>query len=406
MNRGALGELRRRPGYAPMYGASLLGRLANEMAPVGVVLFVLDRTGSAVVAGLVVAAASFPSVVTGPLLGAWLDRSRRRIAMIAGDAVVSIATLALLIAAAGNAADWTLPLIALASGVTYPLVTGGFTSLLPSIVGERLRRDANALEATNFHLGVIAGPALAAVLAAISPLTAVLVQLGLKAMALALTVRLRDPRPEAPADMSVRSAARDGLTALLRTPPLLAVTTAGALSLGGRGLLVIGFPFFAAEQLGTGKSFAGWMWAAFAAGSIAGALGFGRLQHRYPTHTLALGGIAACAVVMATWPLAEAPATALALCALAGFVYGPGFVAQFGVRQEWAPPELQAQVFMTAAATKPALFAIGSAVGGVVIADWGAEALMLTAAAVQMAAALVGVAILRPTFAAPQPNRY
>ena len=43
------------------------------------------------------------------------------------------------------------------------------------------------------------------------------------------------------------------------------MTAAGALNLGGLGLLTVAFPFFAADELGVDRSVSGYMWAAFAA---------------------------------------------------------------------------------------------------------------------------------------------
>ena len=55
------------------------------MFSVGVVLLVLDRTGSAGLAGLAVAAITLPSLISGPLLGAWLDLTGRRRALMVLD---------------------------------------------------------------------------------------------------------------------------------------------------------------------------------------------------------------------------------------------------------------------------------------------------------------------------------
>ncbi len=65
------------PGYLPFVSAATLARVSDEMFSVGVVLLVLDRTGSAGLAGLAVAAITLPSLLTGPLLGAWLDLTGR-----------------------------------------------------------------------------------------------------------------------------------------------------------------------------------------------------------------------------------------------------------------------------------------------------------------------------------------
>ena len=52
------------------------------------VLLVLDRTGSAGQAGLVLSAATLPSLATAPLIGAWLDSHPWRRAAIAVHLVV------------------------------------------------------------------------------------------------------------------------------------------------------------------------------------------------------------------------------------------------------------------------------------------------------------------------------
>ena len=224
---GALGRrlapLRRSPGYTRFWCAATLARVANEMAAVGVVLYVLDRTGSAAWAGATLAAITLPSIVTGPILGAWLDRGGRRLEAIRLDQAVSAGSLALVAVLAGEAPDALLPLVALPAGVTFPLSTGGFSSLIPSYVDASLRVQANALEASSYNTAIVAGPALAGALAtAIDPLAAVLVQIGLKLCALVLTLMLR-PRGRLPSrpDISVRRIALEGFRLLAASRPLL-----------------------------------------------------------------------------------------------------------------------------------------------------------------------------------------
>ena len=78
MDRASLQRLRAQPGYLPFVSAATLARVSDEMFSVGVVLLVLDRTGSAELAGFAVAAITLPSLISGPLLGAWLDLTGRR----------------------------------------------------------------------------------------------------------------------------------------------------------------------------------------------------------------------------------------------------------------------------------------------------------------------------------------
>ncbi len=398
---GVLGErlapFRRSPGYARFWCAATLARVANEMAAVGVVLYVLDRTGSAGWAGATLAALTLPSIVTGPVLGAWLDRGGRRLEAIRLDQAVSAASLALVVALAGEAPDALLPLMALLAGVTFPLSTGGFSSLIPSYVDATLRVQANALEASSYNTAIVAGPALAGVLAtAIDPLAAMLIQVGLKvcALVLTLTLRQRERLPSRPG-ISVRRITLEGFRLLAASRPLLAATVAGSVSLVGRGLLALAFPFFAVEELGEPEGFAGWLWAAFAVGSLLGGVGPLGIQARRRPHEIVVVAAGVAGLVMLLWPLAPSPAVALVLIAAGGFVYGPGLVATFSVRQEEAPAELQSQIFMTGAGLKTASFAIGSALSGALVVELGAAEVLVLAAALHLLAGAGGALLAR-----------
>ncbi len=166
MTASTLGRLRRQPGYPLFWATATITRLADDMFSVGVVLLVLERTDSPGLAGATVAAVTLPSIVTGPLLGAWLDRSGRRRSVMMLDQVLAASTLVGIVVLAGNAPNWTLPLVALVAGSTWPLSFGGFTSLIPVIVPDELLAQANALEATSFNFAVIGGPALAGTISA------------------------------------------------------------------------------------------------------------------------------------------------------------------------------------------------------------------------------------------------
>jgi MFS family permease len=173
MDRESLRALRRQPGYTRFLGAATLARLADEMFSVAVVLLVLERTGSAALAGATVAAITLPSALTGPVLGAWLDVTGRRRGLMVFDQLVISASLVGLVLLAGHGPNVLLPLVALAAGLTYPLSFGGFTSLIPVLVPEELLPPANAIEASSFNFALVIGPALAGTIAALAgPATA------------------------------------------------------------------------------------------------------------------------------------------------------------------------------------------------------------------------------------------
>jgi MFS family permease len=398
MDRDSLRQLRTQPGYLAFVSAATLARVSDEMFSVGVVLLVLDRTGSAALAGATVAAITFPSLVSGPLLGAWLDLTGRRRTLMVIDQVVIASVLIALVALVGNAPNWVIPLLVIPAGVTYPLSFGGFTSMIPSLVPGELLPPANALETTSFNAALVTGPALAGTLSgAISPATPLIVEAGLALAALALIVRIPglDRTPEHAPERTLWSVAGDGLRTIVAVPALRGVTTTAAFGMAGLGLLTVAFPLFAVEHLGVERSAAGYMWAAFAVGSTLGALGLLRVQRRFPPERIVFAGYAVFGLLVLLWPLASALPVFLALVALAALADGPALAAQFGTRQQHVPPSLYGQVFTTAVGLKVGSFALGAALAGAVATGLGSAEALVMAASLQIAGAAVGVTLAR-----------
>jgi predicted MFS family arabinose efflux permease len=407
VDRDSLRRLRAQPGYLPFVSAATLARVSDEMFSVGVVLLVLDRTGSAGLAGLAVAGITLPSLLTGPLLGAWLDLTGRRRGLMVADQLLITAMLVTLVLVTGNAPDWVVPLVVLAAGLTYPLSFGGFTSLIPSIVPDELLTPANALETTSFNSALVVGPALAGTLAAVfDPAVSLLVEAALALVALALIVRipgLDSPPEQRQEGRTLLGVAAAGIAQVVAIPELRAITAAAALGMAGLGLLTVGFPLFAVEHLGAERSDAGYMWAAFAVGSTVGALGLVRIQRRFPADRIVLAGYALFGVLMLTWPLAGSLPALLALIAVVSSVDGPTLAAQFALRQQVVSPSYYGQVFTTAAGIKVGSFALGAALAGPVATGLGSAEALLLAAVAQVLAAAVGVTLARlPARALPQ----
>jgi predicted MFS family arabinose efflux permease len=398
MDRGSLRRLRAQPGYLGFVSAATLARVSDEMFSVGVVLLVLERTGNEALAGAAVAAVTLPSLVTGPLLGAWLDLTgRRRILMVIDQVTIASVVLAL-VALVGNAPAWLVLLVVLPAGLTYPLSFGGFTSMIPSLVPGELLPPANALETTSFNSALIIGPALAGTLSATLGVAApLLVEAALALAALVLIVRIPslDRPPERRDGRTLLGIAAEGLLKIVSVPQLRGVTAAAALGLGGLGLLTVAFPLFAVEHLGVDKSAAGFMWAAFAIGSTCGALSLVRIQRRFPPERIVLTGYALFGLLMLSWPLAGTLPVLLALIAVAAMVDGPALAAQFAVRQQYVPPSLYGQVFTTAVGLKVGFLALGAAASGALAAGIGSAETLVVAAGMQLLGAAVGVTLVR-----------
>ncbi len=367
------------------------------MLSVAVVLHVLDRTGSAVVAGATVACVTFPSLITAPLLGGWLDLTgRRRFAMIC-DQILAASGLTLLLLLPGTLPDAAIPLFGVVVGLTYPLSFGGFTSLIPLVVPDDLLAPANALEATSFNTALIAGPALAGTIVAVfGPAEAVMVEILLTLAALVLILRIpgldRAPRRDFG---SLGQVVRAGLLHLVRTPPLLGATLIGAIGLGGLGLLTVAFPFFAVDHLEVGRGAAGYLWAAFAAGSAVGAVAFTGLQRRFAPERIMVVAIGTLGMIMLAWPLAHTLSVAMVLIALGGLADGPALAATFAVRQQHTPRRLHGQVMTTAVGVKIGMLALGAGSAGILLETLDSGSVLLIAAGIQFVAVAAGWLAMR-----------
>jgi predicted MFS family arabinose efflux permease len=397
MDRDSLRGLRAQPGYLKFLSAATLARISDEMFGVGVVLLVLDRTDSPGLAGATVAAITLPSLVSGPLLGAWLDLTGRRRTLMVIDQIVIAAVLVALVVLIGHAPTWLIPLVVVPAGITYPLSFGGFTSMIPTLVPGELLPPANAVETTSFNSALVLGPALAGTLSAVAgPEIPLLVEAALALAALALIVRIPglDSPPDRPDGRTLWGIAADGLRQIVLVPQLRGVTAAAAFGMAGLGLLTVAFPLFAVDHLGVERSASGYMWAAFAVGSTLGALSLVRIQRRFPPERIVVGGYATFGLLMLSWPLAGSLPVFLVLVALASLVDGPALASQFAVRQQYVPPSLYGQVFTSAVGLKVGSFALGAALAGAVVTGLGSAEALVVAATLQIVAAAVGVALM------------
>jgi len=165
---GSYRALMRVPAYPWLVSAVLLSRMANAMSQITVVVYLLERTGSPALAGAGAAAQLLPAVATGPLAGAWLDRVASRSRLVMATQAIRGGLLAALIVV-GETADppAVVYLVILAGlGVTFPLPTPGFRSLVPLIVPRPLWTPANALDSVTFDISFVLGPGLAAIMIA------------------------------------------------------------------------------------------------------------------------------------------------------------------------------------------------------------------------------------------------
>jgi MFS family permease len=404
-------------------------RVSAEGVATALVLTVEARTGNAATAGYLQTAMTLPYVLSGPVIGNALDRvGRPRRVAVALAACYAVAT-ALLLSMAGESPLVLALVIAAVIGCTEPIVVA-LTSLLPRFVPAGRLSRAYGLEASSYNLAGIAGPGLAAGIAAMAggqyAGTAV-VAVGVLGLLTLPLLPFPGPSPSAddpaPASAGVEAAADTGAVggpaAALDADAGPRPAAAGTLSVITGGLVVLaegrvlraltvattlawmGFGGVAvtavllAEHIGASPSAGGRLLVAMAVGSLIGSLASSRWLTPKHAEPVMIAGLVAFGASLAALAVAPSMPWATAAFVAAGISEGPVFAATLMLRQRESPPDRLGQVNTTGGSLKIGASALGAALTAAFADAVGPVGLVLGIAAFQFAGALAGLLLLR-----------
>ncbi|KPC63342.1 hypothetical protein ADL29_15580 [Streptomyces chattanoogensis] len=399
--------------------AAFFARLAEEGMAVAAVMLAVQRTGSAAQGAFVLTAWMAPHVCAAPLVGAVAGRARRPQLFCAGALAGFAAAVATLAAITGRAPMPVTLAVALVGGGCGPVVSGGLSSLIAGLVPAGARRDrAYALDASAYSAASVAGPAAVGIMAALtSPATAMALLGGAAAVAAGLAAALPNgngpygngpygngpygagqPVRTASGPAALRAELAAGLTAVLRTRELRAITAATCLAFLGIGGLTTTTVLLTGHHGRPGSG--GVLMTAFAVGALAGSLAVARWRPPLTVHRLAAVALFGTGAALAAAALVPYPSARTGLFVGAGLCDGPLLAATLRIRAEHAPPSARAQVFTLGAGLKISAAACGAALTGLAAA-LPPPLLLLGIAALQVAAALLYV-LLRPRAVRPR----
>ncbi len=369
-----------------------LARLTNAGLALALVLLAEQRTGSTAQAGVLVAAATFPQLVTGPLLGPVLDRSRRPWALLRIAGVVTTGAAILLATTLGRAPLVVPVLGALAMSCVEPVLNGGVSAIAGR--GSWAMR-VFAWDSLAYNVAGLAGPAVVTAVAVLASPAWALVALGLGAGAITLTslglTVADDPdrSRHGPGRRTIAAAVHlMASNAALRSATL--ATTLAMAALGGRSFALVA----ATEAVGRRPADAGIALTVSATGGLVGSLAMTRRRSPARPERTVLAAVAALGVVLVvmaagSWPIVLAGAFVL------GVIDGPLLVGLFATRSEHSPPALRATVFTVGASAKLGLASVGALLAGVVLDGRATAAGLVAIGAAHLAAAGLGWLSLR-----------
>jgi MFS family permease len=374
-----------------LFGA-LPARLGDEMSSQTILLVALAvtgtvRLGSTLLAGLTVSAA-----LGGPLLGAFLDRSRHPgnvLALALGSYALGLGFIALTL---GHIPIWTSVVIALAVGFFMPAISGGWSSRLKSFVADEYMTRASAIDATTFNIAGLVGPALAGLIAAwlgVNWAVVILVVLLVTALPMAWLLPKHSSHGESHKLVHATSFWHDvvsGFKVIVSNRALLRITLTSVISYMGIGMLWVIYPLVGKELLGK-AGYGGVLASVLSIGALVATMAYAKWPTKRSPDAVAFGTTLILAVAMLILAFAGNVFIALIAMLVAGIADGPQLAAIFAVRHREAPERLRSQVFTTGASLKITAAAVGAGVAGQ-LASGSLRMTVLVACGVQVMAAI------------------
>ncbi len=351
-----------------------IGRVAQSMVSIALVLFTLDRYGSPILAGVVTFAAVFPGLAISPIAGALLDR-HGRIRLVMLDYVVALASM-VLIALLAIADALPAPLligIAVVSSLTSILSHTGLRSLFPIIVPRPLWERVNALDSNGYLVAMILGPPIAAGLVAFAgaPVALIVIGIAFGASAIAL-IGVADPHIKTQSTDHLLADAWAGVVYVWRNPTLRGLGFAISFMNVAGGMVVIVLPLIVLERLGQGEAVVGLIFALVGITGMASAFAFGRIDSRGREWSMLVWPMLAAIPTMALLlPAAMTSVVALGIGLLClhmlvmGALYGPSDIALFTVRQRRTDPAWMGRAFAVSMAVNYMGVPIGAGLAGI-----------------------------------------
>ena len=383
------------PGFGRIAGASFIGRTAEAMLGVVMVLFVLQRFHSPALAGLTVLASLGPSLVLSPLAGALLDRyGRVRLIMfdylVGGGALAAIALLSTM----GRLTPQLLIVLSVFGGITGMLSAAGMRSVVPLLLPPELWGRGNAIDSSGYTLTVIVGPALGGLLVGLlGPEGGLGIGALLYAAGAASLVGLTEPgTPEAAVESILRSSL-EGLRYVLRNRVLRGIAMSLTLVNIGAGIAVVAMPVLALRDFHASSATVGLLWACQGVGGVIAGFAFGPID----TSRWAWRLIIATYLLTAAGTAVIAGAPSLLVVGagilLVGLATGPMDVTMFSLRQRVTGPKWYGRAIAISMSLNFAGFPVGSGLSGLFV-HVGPRFAMATAAVLTVGGSLVAAAVI------------
>ncbi|MCX4695328.1 MFS transporter [Streptomyces sp. NBC_01408] len=379
-------ELFRAPGSVAFSAAGFVGRMPISMTAIGIITMLSQMRGEYGLAGAVSATFTLSTAFFGPQISRIVDRKGQGRVLLPATGVSVASMGVLLLCARYDAPVWSLFVFAALAG-TLPNMAAMVRARWTHVYRDSPRlHTAFSLESVVDEMTFVVGPALSVALStALFPEAGPLVAVALLAVGVLLFVpqKRTEPPVHTPADAASAggSAIRNGSVRILA---LLLV--AGGAIVGTVDVVSVAF----AEERGAPSS-AGIVLSVYAVGSALAGLVFGALDTKVPLPRLLLLGATGTALTTLPLLLVGNIATLAVAVFFSGIFFAPTMIVVMGMVEKSVPPA-QLTEGMTWAITGLSVgVALGAAVSGNMVDEFGPRGGFFVAIAAGAAALLLAV---------------
>ncbi|MEY9966147.1 MFS family permease [Streptacidiphilus sp. MAP12-16] len=384
--RVGYGTLLRTPGAWTFLVPAFAARLPFAMLSLGIVLLVVDTTGSYGLAGAVAAGAAVAQAAVGPQTGRLADRHGQAAVLLPMIVVHGFAVAVLIALALGHAPVWTLFAAAVPAGASVPQIGAMVRARWLHVLRDQPSAGlstAFAFESVTDEFTFVIGPVLATTLGTIvAPAAGLVAEAALTVVGgLAFALQRRSAPP-------VRAASRARRASALAHPGvrLLAGSLLGVGSVFGALQVSITAAAEAAGRPGMG----GVVYGLFACGSMCAGVVFGMVSWRRSPQRRMLASYTLLVLGCSTlWAMPSLTALALAgLCC--GLAIAPTLISAYTLVEALVDAGAKTEAFTWLTGAIGLGLAVGSTVAGQVIDRHGPTGGLL----VPLAGSALGLAAL------------
>lgn len=373
-------ELLRAPGVARIIAAQLVARFPGGMISLGFLIHIERIFDSYGAAGLVLAATSVGQAISGPVTSRWMGRWGMRPVLTLTTIVCAVA---LSVVAIVPLPLWGYMLVGLIGGLSYPPVQPAVRTIYPKMVNSRQLTPLFSLDASAQEIIWVAGPVVVTFVATqVSPVIGIFVSVAFLVVGGAWFIA----SPEVGQVRIPRSKRRLGV--VLARPPVLLATVVGFLLIGACAAIEASV----VATFGDEGAEAGLVLAIFSLASLAGGLGFGHL----PIGPWALArrmlivfvGSAIAMFAFDFWTITGA-------LVIAGVGIAPALAVMFTIVSASVKFSDTAEAYGWVGTGQLVGAAIGSAIAGFLIDDYGPVGGFVAAAGIALLGVVVPVVFKR-----------